>query len=99
MRIAPGKLALYGLWLPFALVLIPAEAARKKRLRLLAALILLSILLACSGAKSTNSSSSAPQTPAAPLAGTATPSGAYTIMIRAHAGAMDSSTAVQLTVQ
>ena len=99
MRIAPGKLALYGLWLPFALVLIPAEAARKKGMMLLAALIFLSILLACSGAKSTDSNSTAPQTPAAPLAGTATPSGTYTIMIHANAGAMDSSTAVQLTVQ
>ena len=99
MRIAPEKLALYGLLLPFALVLIPAEAARKNRVMLLATLILLSILLACSGAKSTNSNSSAPQTPAAPLAGTVTPSGTYTIMIHANAGAMDSSTAVQLAVQ
>jgi DNA-binding beta-propeller fold protein YncE len=98
MRIAPGKLALYGLWLPLVVVLIPAEAARKKRVMLLAALILLSILLACSGAKSTNSNSP-PPTPAGPLAATTTPAGAYTIVIHAHAGAMDSSTAVQLTVQ
>jgi hypothetical protein len=92
-------MALYGFWLPLAMVLIPAKAAIKKRARLLAALlVLLSSLLACSGAKSTNSNSPAP-TPAAPLAGTATPSGTYTIVIHAHAGAMDSSTAVQLTVQ
>jgi hypothetical protein len=99
MRLGPGKLVLYGLWLPLALVLIPAQATAKKRARLLAALILLSILLACSGAKSTNSNSSPPATPAAPLAGTTTPSGTYTIVIHAQAGTMDSSTAVQLTVQ
>jgi hypothetical protein len=99
MRLGPGKLVLYGLWLPLALVLIPAQATAKKRARLLAALILLSILLACSGAKSTNSNSSPPATPAAPLAGTTTPSGTYTIVIHAQPGTMDSSTAVQLTVQ
>jgi sugar lactone lactonase YvrE len=97
MRIAPGKLALYGLGLPLALVLIPGEAARKKRVTLLAALILLSILLACSGAKSTSVTSS--PVPSAPVAGTTTPAGAYTIVIHARAGEMDSSTAVQLTVQ
>jgi streptogramin lyase len=99
MGIGSGNMALYGFWLPLAMVLIPAKAAIKKRARLLAALlVLLSSLLACSGAKSTNSNSPAP-TPAAPLAGTATPSGTYTIVIHAHAGPMDSSTAVQLTVQ
>ncbi|HKW68914.1 MAG TPA: hypothetical protein VJP04_16585, partial [Terriglobales bacterium] len=98
IRIAPGKLALYGLWLPLALVLLPSEAAMKKRASLLAALILMAILLACSGA-TTNSSSSPPPTPAAPVAGTTTPAGGYTILIHARAGAMDSSTAVQLTVQ
>jgi hypothetical protein len=97
MRIAPGKLALYGLGLPLALVLIPGEAARKKRVTLLAAVILLSILLACSGAKSTSVTSS--PVPSAPVAGTTTPAGAYTIVIHARAGEMDSSTAVQLTVQ
>jgi hypothetical protein len=99
MRTGPRKLVLYGLWLPLALVLIPAEAAMKKGARRLAAvLILLSVLLACSGAKSTNSNRP-PPTPAAPLAATTTPAGAYTIVIHAHAGAMESSTAVQLTVQ
>jgi streptogramin lyase len=96
MSIAPGKLALYGLWLPLALVFVPTEAA-KRRLGLLAALILFSILLACSGAKSTNVTTS--PIPSAPVAGTVTPAGAYTIVIHARAGAMDSSTAVQLTVQ
>jgi hypothetical protein len=79
-----------------ALVFVPTEAA-KRRLGLLAALILFSILLACSGAKSTNVTTS--PIPSAPVAGTVTPAGAYTIVIHARAGAMDSSTAVQLTVQ
>lgn len=93
-----SKSLLYGLCLPLALALISSSAAgRWKRARLLGVLILMSIVIACSGAKSSISNTS--PLPAAPLAGTATPAGTYSVLIRASGDARESSTAAQLTVR
>jgi hypothetical protein len=88
-----------GFWLPLALVLVPGWSAGKtKRAWVLAMLLFLaSVLFACSGAKSTNTVNSPP--PAAPVAGTITPAGAYNIVIHVQGGTLESSTAVQLTVK
>ncbi len=89
---------LYGLCLPFALVLVPGSNGRRKRCTFVAVLlILLSVLFACSGARSTTPIS--PPSAAAPQAGAATPAGTYTILVRVHGSAMESSTVVQLNVQ
>ncbi|HEV2116005.1 MAG TPA: PKD domain-containing protein [Terriglobales bacterium] len=106
IRFESRRILSYGFWLPLALAVMAGDATiRKKRARLLAVLLLVALLMlllslfACSGAQTTTTTTTTPAVPAAPLAGTATPAGAYTVIVRAHAGTTESSTAVLLTVQ
>lgn len=86
-------------WLGLAFCLPDPRRRRKRFLLTLALLACLLALLSCSGAS--GNSSSSPNNPAvAPTAGTATPAGAYTVVVHATSAAgIQSSTAVTLNVQ
>ena len=97
-------LAYYAVWLPLALVVIPLEGSKRcGKLQFLAGialLLLVSMLFACSGAKSDNNSSQTDSpAPAGPSAFSATPTGTYNVLIHAVSGSLESSTSVQLGVE
>ena len=60
-------------------------------------LFLASVLFACSGAKSTNTVNSPP--PAAPVAGTITPAGAYNITVVGSSGSVTYAAILVLNVK
>ncbi len=85
--------------LPLLLAASPCRRSRRsRRILALAAFLLLLVLLACGGGG--GSSSPAPATPtSAPTGSGTTPSGSYTVIVRATSGNLQSSTPVTLVVQ
>jgi PKD repeat protein len=91
-------LLLPGLPLLLLAIPLPRPTKRRRRLLFLAALLLMLAMVACGGGGS--SSSPAPATPSsAPSGSGTTPSGTYTVLVRASSANMQSSTPVTLVVQ
>jgi PKD repeat protein len=104
----PGKASAWALafalpWFGVMFVFVCGGKDQRRKRLVLACLLLAFLipLLSCSGASGSSSSSPPPSNPASPpTPGTATPSGTYTVVVRASTSAgAQSSTAVTLTVQ
>ncbi|HSB76200.1 MAG TPA: PKD domain-containing protein, partial [Terriglobales bacterium] len=95
-----GANLLYALCLPLSLLAIPAGGRPRNRTWFVVLLLIaLLALFACGGVTAPAHAPAGNNVPAAPRAGTSTPSGSYTVLVRAHGGAWESSTAVQLIVK